>query len=134
MREIKFRAWDKKNKIMGNVLIIDHVGEATEGLVIEHKKVAYDLDFKKDYILMQYTGLKDKDGKEIYEGDIVKISHRYKGRKHTGAIIWNVYEWHVANFYFSHYDNPASAFSEGTNNKDVKFEIIGNIYENPELV
>ena len=55
MREIKFRAWDNRNKIMD---IPDHIANGIDG---------------EKYQIMQYTGLKDNNGKEIYEGDIVKI-------------------------------------------------------------
>jgi len=68
----------------------------------------------------QYTGLKDKDGKEMYEGDVVKISWHDKGQNKQEQI--SVISWN-GNGYGNVYDNHGY----------IK-EIIGNIYENPELL
>ena len=121
MREIKFRAWHKEEKIMGEVLGID----------ILHKEIFFSnedadcyghTDFK-DIELMQYTGLKDKNGKEIYEGDIV--IHYSKMHK----IIFNAEE---ARFVLR--DDEFELETPFTNNNNKRMEIVGNIYENPELL
>ena len=121
MRKIKFRAWHKEKKIMGEVLGID----------ILHKEIFFSnedvdcyehTDFK-DIELMQYTELKDEDGDEIYEGDIVTLHNsRYK-------VIFNSEEARfVLKDVFFEIDIPF------TNNNNKRIEVIGNIYENSELL
>jgi len=107
MREIKFRAWYDRSWFTDQGLENEDKGfmMSWNELDIHH---FYDDDVK----LMQYTGLKDINGKEIYEGDILKSGWGYSG----------VVE----------YDSFMFMKSEGRISDDV--EIIGNIYENPELL
>ena len=121
MREIKFRAWHKEKKIIGEVFGID----------ILHKEIFFSnedvncyehTDFK-DIELMQYTGLKDKNEKEIYEGDIV--IHHSKMYK----IIFNAKE---ARFVLR--DDEFELEIPFTNNNNKRMEIVGNIYEDSELL
>lgn len=124
MREIKFRAWHKGKKIMGEVLGID----------ILHKEIFFSnedadcyehTDFK-DIELMQYTGLKDKNEKEIYEGDIVKL------RANHGIGVVKYYdEWGA---FVIEYIKPRPLAVLGINYYKENIEILGNIYENPELL
>ncbi len=161
MREVKFRAWDKRQEIMVSneqvmrlefgkngvdwlgcwVVVADSQGKPEQGL----HQIA-----KEDLVFMQFTGLKDKSGKEIYEGDIIwkEFSHR-KGQKreskedgHKFQIIyqpaWSSFVadeivkigefqelWHLA-------QNNKWADQERLIVDE--FEIIGNIYQNPELL
>jgi len=113
MRKIKFRAWDNKKKIM---IIQDNTDRIDKCLTY------YELN--KSVELMQYTGLKDKNGKEIYEGDILQFDAKEWGDNKTNLfqVKWCLEsgEWDTGG---------------GTNQecKDFK-KIIGNIYENPELL
>lgn len=77
----------------------------------------------------QYTGLTDKSGNKIFEGDIIEINHPYAG-KFVSEVIWDMDCWSLKDFYFTCFDYPNMAFSEGTE----YMKVIGNIYDNPELL
>ena len=114
MREIKFRAWDKEEKEMRQVVVM--TGDAYEISVRDIHGERYWQDYKT-FELMQYTGLKDKNGKEIYEGDIVRC---------IGYVNLLKVRFSDGGFLFG--DMHASASSRHDR------EIIGNIYENKELL
>ena len=113
MREIKFRAWLKNECVMCEVSNIHFGINCVE---------VYDPDIELDFSeidLMQYTGLKDTSNKEIYENDVVKTTSDSKHRGQSPVFIDNGI---IQPFGFLEcYD--------GT-----KFEVIGNIHENPELL
>lgn len=116
MRPIKFRAWDKERKEMSHnpALIFDD----TFGTYRIHGALASNLP-----VLMQYTGLKDKNSKEIYEGDILKIGNDLVEVKWIEVGNWMGEKQPMVGF-----------ISHGTIYKDSPIEVIGNIYENPELL
>lgn len=132
-REIKFRAWNIEDKIMlmeaqdmydglgtyydnkGNeVDVYQYFNSSSFGGILDDAK-------ESTHAVMQSTGLKDKNGKEIYEGDIIKIIS--KNRKWEGI---KIVEW----------DAPRAMFTPSQiRYADVTAtEIIGNIYQNPELM
>ena len=121
MREIKFRALDiDNNVILNDVITIDKSG-----------MYSY-YDVLKMNNLMQYTGLTDKNGVEIYEGDIVK--YVLWGNEYE---IWTEYRIDFIKFKDGEfYPRPISNMCEdGWYSDGLKdFEVIGNIYENPELL
>jgi len=118
MREIKFRAFDVNEEM--HYFELD--AKTLRDGVSENFK--YILWQEEGYELMQYTGLKDKSGKEIYEGDILA-----EDVININVVIWDKYRWNIKEFYAPSYDSPDSAFSER-----MIFEIIGNIHEHPELI
>ena len=74
-REIKFRIWDVENKEMLKVQELDFEPTFYGGRIAIRPDQYNDYFDTEDMILMQYTGLKDKNGKEIYEGDIIRIKN-----------------------------------------------------------
>lgn len=115
MREIKFRAWDKINKEMFNVEVIDFQKREVYKEVVSYRKF-------NDVEVMQYTGLKDMRGKEIYEGDIV-IQNNKRHR-----VIFD-----EENARFCIRDDEFELNVGFTNNNNERMEVVGNIYENSEL-
>jgi uncharacterized phage protein (TIGR01671 family) len=119
MRTIKFRAWDKERKEM----IQPHDGDFIKWHAPSNWKDCYEL--------MQYTGLKDKNGKEIYEGDIVSARLASNTAGFTGYVHYlNAQYWVNYIGYESYYQSLI--YLHGAEYEPI--EVIGNIYENPELI
>ena len=127
MREIKFRVWDKEKNMWTNFKILDNIMyfmDKNTGVWFHEKYKA-----KGRFALMQYTGIKDKNDVEIYEGDLVliridktNILHKTVVKFKHGAFIADI----IGN------NDYIYLFHFGFNKDD--FEVIGNIYENPELL
>lgn len=126
MRDIKFRAWLKSNKLMYNVLCVDI---AEKKAFIEHGDMRGYAKYPEEIKLMQCIGLKDKSGKDIYEGDIVKA---ISFARWIGVV---KYSDKNQAFIFDDLDKKYRGDSIVFMSQfDESFKILGNIYENPELV
>ena len=130
MREIKFRVWcvDKEEfdyeVVAGNILSAIHGGD--DPLSAEEEK---------SFILQQYTGLTDKNSKEIYEGDILKYT--FDGDSYPEEAVDKIFicEWDQNNawFVFKEHDDDVSDAYYWLEIKGY-CEVIGNIFENSELL
>lgn len=124
MREIKFRAWHKEKKYM--IIILDNTKQ----------KNWFFPSLSQKYEIMQYTGLNDKNGKEIYEGDILYWTDKSELSDETlsekAEVFWNkeLLRWSVKIKIFN--KTHISDLSDYDNQEEI--EVIGNIYENPDLL
>jgi len=136
MREIKFRAWDEKRKQMEKLVYQIEwcnggIRAAGPGVNLgEDGWVTQDNGFKHkcDVLLMQYTGLKDKNGVEIYEGDIVQRKNWHEDS--DGKTVLSEANSYMKKWVVTY---EIGSIWQGYT-VDSKDEVIGNIYENPELL
>lgn len=149
----KFKIWDKTKK---KFLPLDYKTENTDSWIsidntgvylVERdnaRDVAFFTDITEDVIILQCTGLSDKNGKEIYDGDILNLYvsskklYRYQVKYEIGSFmlvsqdeifdfknVWNDNVYPLSQLYFE-YQNEENCIDQ--------CEVVGNIYENPELL
>jgi len=166
MRQIKFRAWCESNKEM-------YYPDGIYEFWIDNNSIGfyprYDKDelhhfntnpseSEKEILAMQFTGLHDKNGKEIYEGDIVKFHYFYMSygenmgaqeseHELIGVVEWQNYGYGLSAIKGEHWKGY-TGYSDGEGSSDFlhlvimsessvheeSFEVIGNIYEHPDLL
>ncbi len=132
-RDIKFRLWSK----IGKKFI--ETDNPDLDFVINNNGYLYSIEYcygetcilpQMDTEVLQFTGLKDRNGKEIYEGDILKYNFPYDGRlKHVSSV--KFLETEASFGIKDRYENEIPLYRIAANNY---FEIIGNIYENKNLL
>lgn len=134
MREIKFRAWDKGTRL----ITCESDGFVHTGrFCVRLDGRIYDTNLPgknwgEEIVLMQYTGLKDKNGVEIYEGDIVKVDGDYEKMFEVSGV--NEIKFYCGSFMVGDYIKPLTYFVRAEDTSKSFMEIIGNIWENPELL
>ena len=158
----RFRAWDKRKSVMREVAVL-HFTKGGKVNSIEYWKTPSELKsyHVRNLVLMQSTGLKDKNDVEIFEGDIVRVFEygRYGGT-YNAPVSWIIYsnegeQWAFHGFTcigvkeIEHHSEVESLFTRGfltrqfgscvqlselTKDPRNSIKVIGNIYENPELL
>lgn len=128
MKEVKFRAWDTEREVMAKV---SHIGlDDYEVSMQDEECTCWRAPYPYVCTLMQWTGMKDINGNEIYEGDIIKVHERMAGNDFVGKVIYDKSE----GCYWLLEGGEKNHCKITFNLEDYSHEIIGNIFENEELL
>lgn len=130
MREIKFRAWLKNEKKMIDVKAIDWDENGNVFSVNYPEGKSYSGYDKDEIELLQYTGLKDKNGVEIYEGNIIQFQPEPEESPYHNKYVVDFFQEDCSFTLFEKGKAKLGLFEYERN----EIIVIGNIYENPELL
>ena len=142
MCEIKFRAWDKLEKAylneediaidnLGNIFIFERYDDNDSDLW--YTRILPDLDNNR-HVIEQYTGLKDKNGTEIYGGDIVEVKHSDWTEPTIHVVEWCSDEKYPAFNLKPELDEAVNSIALVAQSDFFSVKVVGNIHENPELL